>query len=243
MGLMQRNRHDFNAATLRSPRRKYFSPAIYSQFCVTIPIAQEHASGDLLDIGAGDVPYRYLFEGLVSRYHTLDLEKRAADVDYVSDASDMTSVVASGQYDTVLMLEVLEHVRSPPDVLKEVFRVLREGGTLVASVPHLSRLHEEPNDFYRFTKYGLRHLMEAAGFSHVQVTARAGIFSFLGHQVSTVLICSTWHLPVIRSLVFWFNRWFVVVPCIWLDRLTDRSKLFALGYVVVAHKPSTSAAV
>ena len=236
-GLLARNRRAFNSETRGKEARKYFSPATLCQFEITLPIALSHARGDLLDVGAGDVPYREQFAGRVNLYHTLDHEKRTDDIDFESDAQDMSGVVPNDRYDTMLLLEVLEHVSNPFRVVSELFRGLRPGGKVILSVPHLSRLHEEPYDFYRYTHYGLRHLFEGAGFDVVELIPRGGLFCFLGHQVSTTLICSTWHLPVIKQLVFFLNRWLVVHPCFWLDRHTDSKKLFALGYVLVARKP------
>jgi len=235
-GLLAANRRAFNADTRYSDRRKYFSPATYCQFAITLPVAAEHATGDLLDVGAGDVPYRSWFDKRVTTYHTLDFEKRVAEIDYQADAQDMSGVVASDRYDTVLLLEVLEHVPNPQRVVSEIFRVLRPGGKVILSVPHLSRLHEEPFDFYRYTRHGLKHLFDQAGFRAIEIIPRGGLFCFLGHQISTALICSTWHLPILRDLVFAFNKWLVVLPSFWLDRHTDHSKLFALGYVLVARK-------
>jgi SAM-dependent methyltransferase len=233
---MQRNRMAFNADTLGTDQRKFFSPVSYLQFSMTVPIACQNAHGDLLDVGAGDVPYRQLFDGRVTSYRALDFARHTTEIEIIADAQDMQGIVESDSCDTVLLFEVLEHVRSPDRVIREVHRVLRTGGVVIASVPHLSRLHEEPNDYYRYTRYGLQHLFEMAGFSNIQITPRGGVWSFLGHQVSTALICGTWHIPVMRTLVFWFNKWCVVYPSLWLDRLTDRRKLLALGYIVVAHK-------
>ena len=95
-------------------------------------------------------------------------------IDFEADAQDMSGVIASDRYDTVLFLEVLEHVPNPFKVVAELFRILRSGGKVILSVPHLSRLHEEPYDFYRYTKYGLRHLFEEAGFKDIQIIPRGG---------------------------------------------------------------------
>lgn len=235
-GLMARNRRAFNTDTKGSNRRKYFSAATYCQFAITLPIARQHAKGDLLDVGAGDVPYREYFSDRVNLYHTVDYEKRIDDIDFEADAQDMSGVIDSDRYDTVLLLEVLEHVPNPFKVVGELYRVLRKDGKVILSVPHLSRLHEEPYDFYRYTKYGLRHLFEEAGFSEVEIIPRGGFFCFLTHQVSTILLCLTWHIPLIRNIVFFLNKWLVVRPAFWLDTFTDRSKIFALGYVLIAKK-------
>ena len=39
-------------------RWQYFSPAIYAQYRVMLPVLQKHARGALLDIGCGNQPYR-----------------------------------------------------------------------------------------------------------------------------------------------------------------------------------------
>lgn len=235
--LLSRNRRAFNADTRGREERQFFSPATYCQFRMTLPIALRHARGDLLDVGAGDVPYREIFEPYVNVYHTVDHERRTDGIDFEADAQDMSGVVPSDRYDTVLLIEVLEHVPNPFRVVGELFRVLRQGGKVILSVPHLSRLHEEPFDFYRYTHYGLKHLFENAGFDVVELVPRGGLFCFLGHQLSTAIVCTTWHIPGLRQVVFFLNRWLVVHPCFWLDQRTDRHKRFALGYVLVARKP------
>ena len=45
-----------------------------------------------------------------------------------------------GQFDAVVCTEVLEHVRTPAQVLSEIGRVLRVGGALLFSTPHRTRL-------------------------------------------------------------------------------------------------------
>ena len=107
---------------------------------------------------------------------------------------------------------------------------------MLLTVPFLSRLHEEPHDYFRFTKYGLRRMLDQAGFRVVEITPTASIFSFLGHQVSTALVCGVWHIPVLKHLAFWLNAVAVTLPCYYLDRLAGTSELYPLGYIVTADK-------
>ena len=236
LGRIERNRHAIELDLRYKQEAKYFSPAVYCGYEISLPIVLAHAGGDLLDIGAGHVPFRPHLEKQVTVYHTLDREKRVEEIDFVSDAQDMSGLISSCRYDTVLLLDVLEHVPDPSSVLSEINRILRPGGKLILSVPHLSRLHEEPYDFYRYTKHGLTHLLEMASFRHIVVEPCGGIFCFLGHQISTLVVGSTWHVPVIKHVVFSLNKWLITKPAFWLDTITDRNKLFALGYVVVATK-------
>ena len=238
--LFKRNRRLLNASTQDPRRRSFISPAVYATDRVLLPALAAHARGALLDVGAGDVPYRSLLAGQVTRYDTLDVEHRTETLTYVGDIHDM-HMVEDGAYDTVLCLSVLEHVREPDRAMGELARVLRPGGTLILTVPHLSRLHEEPHDYYRYTQYGLRALLARSGLEEVRITAAGGLLAFLGHQVSTVLLCSVWHVPLLRGLAYWLNKWLVVRPIHFLDRLVDPRRIFALGYVCVGRKPEAPA--
>ena len=213
----------------------YFSPAIYCQYRVMLPAAQRHAHGDLIDLGCGDMPYRSALMSQVSAYDGLDLFPRSDQVRYASDLEAMT-VIPDQSYDTALMIEALEHVPHPWLALAETWRILKPGGTLILSVPHLSRLHDEPHDYFRYTKHGLRRLLEDSGFEIIDLIKKGGIFSFLGHQVSTLILTLSWGIPVLRWVVFFLNRWLITHPCFILDQWLDRGGLSPLGYVAVARK-------
>jgi hypothetical protein len=107
---------------------------------------------------------------------------------------------------------------------------------LIVSVPHLSRLHDEPHDYYRYTQYGLRHLLEQAGFTITHLHERGGIFSFLGHQISTIILGTVWSVPVIQEIAWFLNSWLITRFCYQLDLIFNPSGIFTLGYTVVATK-------
>jgi len=217
--------------------RKWFSPALYSLQRILLPILQRYARGAVLDAGCGAMPYRAEVGSAVTSYDGLDMSPRAEDVRFVCSVADMAPV-PSASYDTVLCSEVLEHVSHPIAAVNEFVRVLRPGGTLIVTVPFLGRLHEEPNDFQRFTEHGLRLLLSDAGFEVELVIPTGSVASFLGHQVSSVIVLPTWGVPIIRWPIFVLNAALVVVPALVLDVLLKpiRRKL-PLGYVLVAMKP------
>lgn len=118
----------------------------------------------ILDIGAGDAPYRELFAH--ANYVTSDWaasqHARAGDADILAPAEDIPRPDAS--FDCVVLTQVLEHVPAPHDVVAECHRLLRPGGQLLVTVPMTWELHETPHDFYRYTAFGLEHLLVTAGF-------------------------------------------------------------------------------
>jgi len=77
-------------------------------------------------------------------------------VDIVASVYELPFV--DNSFDTVLCISVLEHLTEPSRAVVEMQRVLKPGGTIIISVPFLFPIHESPNDYWRFTKYGLQHL-------------------------------------------------------------------------------------
>jgi SAM-dependent methyltransferase len=219
--------------------RKYFSPAMLGLYQVVAPALRAYAAGKLLDAGCGTMPFRMYLKPLVAEYHSLDIQKRVPEVEFVSDLENMQPVI-SEDYDVVLCTEALEHTPHPQIVIREIWRILRPHGKIILSVPYLSRLHEEPFDYYRFTEHGLRVLLSENGFSVLQLKTTGSLFSFIGHQISTFIVGSVWHLPIIKYLAFFLNSILCTLPCFFFDKLPFLATKFPLGYVVVAEKTSAS---
>lgn len=182
------------------------------------------------------MPFKRHLERIVgvTGYDSLDIEPRAPGVTFIASVECMTPV-SDATYDTVLCSEVLEHVANPHAALREICRVLRPGGALLLSVPFLARLHEEPHDYFRYTEHGLRAMLNPA-FYVDEIVVTGSVSSFLGHQISSLLVSSTFGLPVLGRLVSVLNAAAVVFPCRALDSVLPGRKRFPVGYVIVAHK-------
>ena len=63
------------------------------------------------------------------------------------------------QYDVVVMAEVLEHLHSPHLAIDNVYSILRPKGNLIITVPFIFPIHDRPYDYFRYTRYGLQHLL------------------------------------------------------------------------------------
>lgn len=84
-----------------------------------------------------------------------------------------------GAFDLVTTLDVIEHIESDVAALAELRRVIRPGATAWVTAPFVWEFHEEPYDFYRYTRHGLRSVLERAGFEAVDVEPFGGCFSTL----------------------------------------------------------------
>ena len=72
----------------------------------------------------------------------------------------------------VLMSEVLEHLREPKQSLSEVFRIMKPGGIFLLTTPFIYGMHEVPNDYIRYTEFGLNALLEEANLDIVRIQRR-----------------------------------------------------------------------
>lgn len=59
---------------------------------------------------------------------------------------------------------VLEHLEQPDLAVREMHRVLRDGGSVFAATPFLQPYHAYPDHYQNFTLRGHRRLFERAGF-------------------------------------------------------------------------------
>lgn len=146
--------------------------------------------GRILDVGAGESPWRGLLAG--AEYVGLDVEqadsfgmRRHPDIVYYDGRK---IPFQDGSFDHVLCVEVLEHVPDPAAFLAELVRVLRKGGTLILTVPWSARLHHVPNDYCRFTRFGLASIVAHAGFVDVRIEERGHDIAVLANKLLVVTV-------------------------------------------------------
>jgi hypothetical protein len=118
-------------------------------------------TGKVLSIGSRDDSdgeggsYRAYFSSADS-YTTSDV---AGPVDLRLDARNMASL-ADHHYSGIFCSGVLEHVDDFKAALNEITRILAPGGTLLLGLPFRQAIHDEPLDFWRFTRYAIDYLLK-----------------------------------------------------------------------------------
>jgi len=127
-----------------------------------IPLAVDGAR--CLDVGCGDRPYEHLFER--GSYTGIDVKDSGRPLsmkqpDYFYDGNEFP--FPNDSFDMVLSTQVLEHVPNPLTMLKEMARVCKHEGGIVISLPFVYQEHEEPVDYFRFTRFGIAELLSKAG--------------------------------------------------------------------------------
>ena len=77
-------------------------------------------------------------------------------VQFIADAHAIP--LGTGTADAVIVQAVLEHVLDPPQVVREIHRILRPGAIVYAETAFMQQVHEGAYDFTRYTESGHRWL-------------------------------------------------------------------------------------
>jgi SAM-dependent methyltransferase len=144
----------------------------------------------VLDAGAGDAPYKSLFQH--AKYESADFErvnKQYAPSTYVCDLQSIP--VEGGRFDFIIFNQVMEHLPEPKLVLAELYRVLKPGGKMIYTGPLFYEEHEQPYDFYRYTQFGLRYLINSTGLVIERMDWLEGYFGTVGYELN----CMSRYLP------------------------------------------------
>jgi len=200
--------------------------------------------GTLVDLGCGEAPYKDFFLQYVDKYIGVDwtnsLHNIKADViSNLNEKIDLPDEIA----DVVIALSVMEHLCEPQVFLNESFRILKKGGVMILQVPFQWWVHEEPYDYFRFTPYGLKYMLEKAGFKNIEIYPTGGFFTmwflklnyFLARNCRnrfTVKFKIYKILDLILTPIYFSNQ--LIAPI--LDKLDRRKELETSGYWVLAKK-------
>ena len=157
---------------------------------------EEHVRGEVLEVGCGVGTFTRLLAAGGCNVLAVDLDAgfvetaRAATAGLANvriEVADIAEAAWRGCFDTIVMLEVLEHIEDDLAILRRLNAALTAGGRLLLKVPAMPSLYGAADravgHHRRYTARGLERTMRDAGFAGPR----------------------TWHFNVAGAAAWWLN--------------------------------------
>lgn len=195
--------------------------------------------GRILDLGCGSKPYKHLFIN-AQEYIGVDIENPAhdhskEDINVFYDGK--TIPFDNNHFDSIFFSEVLEHVFNPNEIVKEINRVLKNNSMLFLTTPFIWDEHEEPNDYGRYTSFGIKHFLENNGFEiiHFQKTGHFTevISQLIILYLRFILYTKNKYLNIVIHLLFISPFTFIGII---LSSILPRKRSLYFNNIVIAKK-------
>lgn len=112
-------------------------------------------NGSVLEVGPSTVHEN--FSNTKFEISSLDIDP-AVTATFHGDITIHNSKILDESFDIIILSEVLEHTVNPFSAVEEVYRMLKDGGYVIVTVPLNARIHGPIPDCWRFTEFGLQVL-------------------------------------------------------------------------------------
>jgi len=116
-------------------------------------LCKKHATSEkTLVVHAEDCPFEEYFP---NAYTVTKRTNIRADL-HVDKFYHGLNQIESESYKIVLCTGLIEHLLDPQRLIDEFYRILKPGGKLILSAAGIFAYHEGPQDFFRFTPFGIK---------------------------------------------------------------------------------------
>jgi SAM-dependent methyltransferase len=190
-------------------------------------------TGKVIELGALGEGRRALAKG-ASEYLVTNIVAGAAT--YLNAAA---MDLPDNSVDAFVCESMLEHVQKPEQVIDEIRRVLRPGGTLLLVTPWMYPFHEAPGDYLRFSESALTHMLH--GFHLACVEPLGNFWTSLATfaQLKVRPWKPTKASNTLLRLIVGSPLLGVGLGCYAMSRVLRERDEFASMYLVVAQKLPT----
>jgi SAM-dependent methyltransferase len=160
-------------------------------------------SGDVIDLGGSEAAqyYSYINTDKVVSMKYADLYKKNDNI--INIDFEKKFVIDNKVFDTVVLMNVVEHVYNYSNLFSESFRILKNNGRIIGVVPFLYKVHGVPNDYFRYTYKAIELQLRNSGFSNIKIVSigegpYTAAISFIGHKIK---------IKPIAYLFYIFSLW------------------------------------
>jgi SAM-dependent methyltransferase len=198
---------------------------------------KDHVKGNLIDLGCGRVPLYEAYKNYASNCTCADWENsnhKNPHLDYICDLNQPLPF-KNEEFDTIILSDVLEHIKYPEKLWAEMTRILTSGGKIILNVPFFYKLHEIPHDYFRYTQYALENFATHSALRIVLLKPIGGVPEILTDLISKNIM----RFPAIGKYIAMFIQQIcsIFVKTSVGRKISQKTGIqFPLGYFMIVEK-------
>jgi len=148
----------------------------------TISQFEDNLGTKILEVGCGIGTFTKLLAQNGAEILGLDMDHKAVeiamaetkDLDGVTiELADVTKRKWNAEFDTVVAIDVIEHIENDYNIMNSLYQTLSPGGNIIIKVPAMPSVYctldESVGHYRRYSRQSIIDVMTGAGFQNVQV--------------------------------------------------------------------------
>ncbi len=200
-------------------------------------------NGNILDIGCGQSPYKFLLNTDRTKYFGIDIVD-ADKFDYnnvdITPFDGLNIPFENESMDHIFCTEVLEHVEKYQILVDEMYRVMKSGAKGIVTVPFSARYHYIPWDYFRYTPSSLKTIFQK--FRTAEIKPRGSDISVIGNKLIVLFFRNLIPKNILQFIFLPF--WVLLLPLLSIYILIAHFSLIfnlgsefdPLGYTIIIKK-------
>jgi ubiquinone/menaquinone biosynthesis C-methylase UbiE len=143
--------------------------------------------GNVLDIGCGQSPYKFLLNDKTTKYFGIDIVEADSFGYHNQDITpfDGRNIPFKDEtFDAIICTEVLEHVQDFQYLIDEIYRTAAKNAEAIITIPWSARYHYIPFDYFRYTPSSLKTMFSR--FSKAEISPRGSDLAVVGSKIIVI---------------------------------------------------------
>jgi SAM-dependent methyltransferase len=199
---------------------------------------KKFCSRRLCDLGCGKVPLYGVYKSYIKENICVDWKNTSHKSEYVDFELDLTRKLPfkKSEFDTIILSDVLEHIPNPENLFKEMKRILKKKGKILLNTPFYYWIHEEPHDYFRYTRYSLMRFARHYKFKIIQLNVVGGMPEVIADILAKNFVKISFIGKTLSSFVQKVAYLFVKNTKFGKKLSFETTRYFPLGYFMVLEK-------
>ena len=194
-------------------------------------IKKRRKNYNVLNIGSGG-QIKTIFKKNFKNVFEIDIDSKRNPDQIIDICNNNFSKSIKYRPNLVCIFEVLEHTTNPMNAINNIHKIINSGDYVLASVPFIFHIHDEPHDYFRFTRFGLELLFK--NFKNIKIYERNGWLE----SIFVILLRMEKEKNILSKLLgkMFIIVTFLILPLLLLLQLIFPSKKITTGYYIEAQK-------